>query len=204
MMEAALQDPVGCAHNAVTRSGVKPDQSALVVGGGPLGLFSVHYLKTLGIKNIILSEPVARRAELGSEFGADVVLNPNEVDIDAEVKKLTDGLGPEVLIEAVGVPKTTLESASLVRSGGKIVWLGVCMEEIAFRPVFWNLKSLSIELIMGSGGADAAAGQLQFIQERQDEVRKAITEIITLDGVPDAFERLLNPNTEMKVMVEFD
>jgi 2-desacetyl-2-hydroxyethyl bacteriochlorophyllide A dehydrogenase len=204
MMEAALQDPVGCAHHAVVRSGVKPEQSALVVGGGPLGLFAVHYLKTLGTKTVILSEPVARRAELGAEFGADFVLDPNEVDIDAEVKKLTDGLGPEVLIEAVGVPKTTLESASLVRPGGKVVWLGVCMEEISFRPVFWLLKNISIELILGSGGGGTVAEQLQFIQDRRDEVRKAITEIITLDGVPDAFERLLTPNTEIKVMVEFD
>jgi threonine dehydrogenase-like Zn-dependent dehydrogenase len=78
------------------------------------------------------------------------------------------------------------------------------MEEISFRPVFWLLKNISIELILGSGGGGTVAEQLQFIQDRREEVRKAITEIITLDGVPDAFERLLTPNTEIKVMVEFD
>lgn len=204
MMEPALMDPLGCGHNGVTRSGVTPEQTAVVVGGGPIGLFAVHSLKSMGVNQVILSEPVARRAELGSELGADLVLNPTEVNVEAEVKKLTDGLGPEVVIECVGVEKTTLESISMVRHSGKVVWLGVCMDQISFIPAFWMLKNISIELIMGFGRAAKIPEYLQFIQDRQEEVSKTITEIISLDAVPDAFERLLTPNTEVKVMVEFD
>jgi L-iditol 2-dehydrogenase len=204
MMEAALLDPVGCGHNGVIRSGVTPEQTALVVGGGPIGLFAVHYLKSLGVNQVILSEPVARRADLGSDLGADLVLNPTEVNVEAEVRKLTDGLGPEVVIECVGIEKTTVEAISMVRHSGKVVWLGVCMDQVSFIPAFWNLKNISIELIMGWGGANKIADYLQFIQDKREDVKKAITEIISLDGVPDAFERLLTPNTEVKVMVEID
>jgi 2-desacetyl-2-hydroxyethyl bacteriochlorophyllide A dehydrogenase len=204
MMEPVLMDPLGCAHNGVIRSGVTPEETALVVGGGPIGLFAVQYLNALGVEQVILSEPVERRAKLGGELGADVVLDPTSVNIDQEVKKLTDGLGPEVVLECVGVPSTTLESVGLVRHSGKVVWVGVCMEEISFRPAFWMLKNISIELIMGFGRANKIADYLQFIQDKQEDVRKTITEIISLDAVPDAFERLLTPNTEVKVMVEFD
>jgi 2-desacetyl-2-hydroxyethyl bacteriochlorophyllide A dehydrogenase len=203
MLEAALLDPLGCGHNGVVRSGVTPEQTAVVVGAGPIGLFAVHYLKSVGVNQVILSEPVARRAELGSELGADLVLNPAEVNVEAEVKKLTDGLGPEVVIECVGIEKTTLESVSMVRHSGKVVWLGVCMDQISFIPAFWMLKNISIELIMGFGRAVKIPEYLQFIQDRREEVNKVITEIISIDDVPEAFERLLTPNTEAKVMVEF-
>jgi L-iditol 2-dehydrogenase len=204
MMEPALLDPLGCGHNGVIRSGITPEQTALVVGAGPIGLFAVHYLKALGVRQVILSEPVERRAKLGAELGADIVFNPNKVNLETEVKKLTDGLGPEVVIECVGIEKTTLESVSMVRHSGTVVWLGVCMDQVSFIPAFWMLKNISIELIMGFGRSTKIPEYLQFIQDRREDVRKTITEIIRLDGVPDAFERLLTPNTEVKVMVEFD
>jgi threonine dehydrogenase-like Zn-dependent dehydrogenase len=66
------------------------------------------------------------------------------------------------------------------------------------------LKNISIELVMGWESSDHVPTYLDFIRANQDYVRKAITDIIPLEDVPDAFERLSKPNTEMKVMVEFD
>jgi threonine dehydrogenase-like Zn-dependent dehydrogenase len=184
MREAALMDPVGCAHHGVARGKMQPGETAVVIGAGPIGLFLLHRLKDIGVEQIILSEPVKRRAELGAELGADVVLDPTKVNIDEE--------------------GTTLESVSLVRRSGRVVWVGVCMEEIAFSPMFWMLKNISIELVMGWESTEKVPGYLDFIRANQDEMRKSITEIIPLDGVPDAFERLSQPNTEMKIMVEFE
>jgi len=203
MREAALMDPVGCAHHGVARANMQAGETALVVGAGPIGLFLVHCLKHLGVEQIILSEPVKPRAELAVELGADVILDPTKVNVEEEAKKLTDELGPEVVFECVGLPSTTVESASLVRRSGRVIWVGVCMEEISFSPLFWMLKNISLELVMGWESSEKISDYMEFIHKNQDEVRKAITEIITLDGVPDAFERLSNPNTEMKVMVEF-
>jgi threonine dehydrogenase-like Zn-dependent dehydrogenase len=204
MREAALMDPVGCAHHGVARGRMQPGESVLVMGAGPIGLFLVQRLKDSGAEQIILSEPVKPRADLAAELGADIILDPTEVSIDEETKKLTDGLGPEVVFECVGIASTTLESASLVRRSGRVIWVGVCMEQISFSPLFWMLKNISIELVMGYGSPEQVRGYLDFIRAHQDEVRKAITDIIPLDEVPDAFERLGRPNTEMKVMVEFD
>jgi threonine dehydrogenase-like Zn-dependent dehydrogenase len=204
MREAALMDPVGCAHHGVARGRMQPGETAVVIGAGPIGLFLLHRLKDIGVEQIILSEPVKRRAELGAELGADVVLDPTKVNIDEEVKKLTDDLGPEAVFECVGLPATTLESVSLVRRSGRVIWVGVCMEKIEFSPMFWMLKNISIELVMGWESTEKVPGYLDFICANQAEMRKSITEIIPLDGVPDAFERLSQPNTEMKIMVEFD
>jgi threonine dehydrogenase-like Zn-dependent dehydrogenase len=78
------------------------------------------------------------------------------------------------------------------------------MENISFNPLFWMLKNITIELVFGWESAEKVPYYLEFIRKNQEELRKGITEIIPLEGVPDAFERLSNPNTEMKIMVEFD
>jgi threonine dehydrogenase-like Zn-dependent dehydrogenase len=57
---------------------------------------------------------------------------------------------------------------------------------------------------MGWESTEKVPDYLDFIRAHQDEVRKAITDIIPLEDLPGTFERLANPNSEMKVMVEFD
>jgi (R,R)-butanediol dehydrogenase/meso-butanediol dehydrogenase/diacetyl reductase len=204
MREAALMDPIGCAHHPVNLSGIKPGESALVMGAGPIGLFVLHYLKQSGIDPVILSEPVRRRAELGRELGANVILNPTSVSIEDEVKKITRDVGPDVVYECVGIPSTTLDSVSLVRRCGTVVWVGVCMEQVTFVPALWFFKRVTIHLSLGMGKRDAIPGYLEFIRDNREDVMKVITETISLDEVPEAFERLSQPNTEAKILVEFD
>ncbi len=86
---------------------------------------------------------------------------------------------------------------------GEVVWGGVCMEEISFMPLFWMLKDISLEFVFGWESGKKVSEHLDFIRANQDQLGKSITEIISIDEVPDAFERLGKPNTEMKVMVEF-
>ena len=70
--------------------------------------------------------------------------------------------------------------------------------------VFWMLKNISIELVMGWEGHEVIHDYLNFIRDTKDEVSKVITDIISIDEVPDTFEKLLKPNTEAKVMLVFD
>jgi len=203
MRKGTLVDPLGCAHHAVDLSEIVPGQSALVMGAGPIGLFVVQYLKSLGIEPVILSEPLARRAALGSELGADLVLNPAQGSIDEQCRNLTGGEGPDVVFECVGIPDTLHDSVALVRAKGKVVWVGICMEEISFVPAIWSLKRISIQFIMGIGNKPQDAERyLKFIQERQADVGKVISKIICLDEVPQAFQRLVEPNTEVKIIAE--
>ena len=204
MKEAALMDPLGCAHHGVARARMQPGETALVIGGGPIGLLVIQRLKDIGVDQIILSEPVKPRAELAVELGADIILGRTTARIDEEVMKLTDRLGPDVVFECVGIPSTTLDSTALVRKNGRVVWVGVCMEEVSIWPMAWNLKNISVEAIMDWGPDENVKEYLKFIANKQDEISKIITDIISLDELPEAFEKLLQPNMEAKVMVKFD
>lgn len=203
MREAALIEPLGCAHHAVDLSAIESGESALVIGGGPIGLFVVHFLKCRGIGPVILSEPNVGRAALGRELGADAVLDPSGDNIDQESKELTNGIGPDVVYECVGSPGTTLESISLVRKCGVAVWVGVCIQEVSFVPALWMLKRPTLQMSFGMGSTRTMAHYLRFVRDRGTEIGRVITEAITLDQLPDAFERLLRPGDGVKILVEF-
>jgi 2-desacetyl-2-hydroxyethyl bacteriochlorophyllide A dehydrogenase len=202
MKEAAVSDPIASAYRGVSLSRIKRGDSALVMGGGPIGLCVIQHLKSLGVKPIILSEPVARRGELGVELGANVLLNPSKDDIDSERKKLTGGRGPDFVFECVGVPDTVLEAVTFVRPAGKVVWVGVCMEPTTIIPVLWMLKEISVQTSIGftKSQMEECVG---FIRKKKVVIDKLISEVIPLSEVPRAFERLRKPNTEVKILVEF-
>lgn len=114
MVAAALTEPLACALHAVDRSGIKPGQSALVIGAGPIGLLCASLLRAAGASELIVSEPQdARRARIPA-FGGTPVL-PDDV--------------PEhhfdVVLECVGLPITLAAALPAVKAGGTVVWVGV-------------------------------------------------------------------------------
>jgi 2-desacetyl-2-hydroxyethyl bacteriochlorophyllide A dehydrogenase len=114
MSAAALTEPLACALHAVDRSGIKPGQSALVIGAGPIGLLCASLLKAGGATELVVSEPQdARRARV-AEFGGTGIL-PSEVPTNHF----------DVVLECVGLPATLAAALPAVRAGGTVVWVGV-------------------------------------------------------------------------------
>ncbi len=202
LRETALLDTLGCSYHAAVLSAINRGESALVMGAGPIGLFLIQCLKLLGAKPILLSEPVSVRAALGRELGANYVLNPTEDNVEIECQKLTGGFGPDMVFECVGKPSTVLESVQLVRRQGKVIWVGVCFDDVTFIPALWFFKQISIQMSFGMDWNDVETC-LKLIQGKKVVVDKLISEIITLEELPDAFERLTRPNSEVKIVVEF-
>lgn len=131
---------------------MQPDDTAVVLGGGAIGLGIVGILHHVGAGRIIVSEPDPERRPLAREFGADVLLNPYECNLAAEIRSITEGQGADLVFEAVGRRETVEQSFGLVRRGGTIVIVGVALpdEEARFRPFDVFAGHLTIR---GSWGA---------------------------------------------------
>lgn len=87
----ALVEPFTVAWHAVENSGIKPGQSTLVFGAGPIGLAIILCLKAKGITTILVSEPSKMRNAHATRLGVTHVFNPMETDVVAEAKRLCDG-----------------------------------------------------------------------------------------------------------------
>lgn len=103
---------------------VQPGCSVAIVGSGPIGLAALMTAQFYTPAILVVIDPDRHRLEIAQCFGATHVLTP-DADTAALVKKLTDGRGADVVIEAVGVPASFELCEDLVAAGGTIANIGV-------------------------------------------------------------------------------
>jgi alcohol dehydrogenase len=104
---------------------VRPADVVAIVGAGPIGLAATLTSRLYSPRHVIAIDTAESRLEIAKQFGADEVMNPVDHDVPARVRALTDGLGADVVIEAVGVPETFELCTQLVRPCGRVANIGV-------------------------------------------------------------------------------
>jgi alcohol dehydrogenase len=121
-----LADILPTAYEVGVLAGrVQPGDAIAIVGAGPIGLAAVMTAKLFTPARIFVLDVADSRLQKAREFGADVTINNAEVDAIGLVMDLTDGLGVDVAIEAVGVPETFELCTELIRPGGRVANVGV-------------------------------------------------------------------------------
>src|SRR5262245_56913803 len=109
----------------VLAGGVQPGDTVAIVGAGPIGLAAVLTAKLFTPGRIVVIDPAHPRLERALELGADLAIDNSIEDPVERVQALTEGLGADVAIEAVGIPETFELCADLVRPGGRVANVGV-------------------------------------------------------------------------------
>jgi alcohol dehydrogenase len=102
---------------------VQPADVVVVVGAGAIGLSAILGARLFSPGNVVAVDPTPARREWAKKFGADQAVSPQEAQ--ATVEALTEGLGADVAIEAVGIPETFEQCTELVRPGGHVANVGV-------------------------------------------------------------------------------
>jgi alcohol dehydrogenase len=121
-----LADILPTAYEVGVLNGrVEPGDTVVVVGAGPIGLATIMTAKLHTPGSIVAVDLAESRLAKALEFGADVVVNSGADDPVGRVMALTDGLGADVAIEAVGVPETFELCTELIRPGGRVANVGV-------------------------------------------------------------------------------
>jgi alcohol dehydrogenase len=168
---------------------VRPGDTVAVVGSGAVGLASILTTGLWGASRVIAIDSNKFRLEKALEFGAtDVVeVGPNTV---ADVISLTDGLGVDVAIEAVGYPETLLTAASLVRPGGHIANVGV-----HGTPVELPMQDLwihNVTLTMGLVDTVSIPTLLKMVASGRIPAEKMGTHTFVFDQIDEAYDVFKN------------
>jgi len=136
-----LADILPTAYEVGVLNGkVTPGDTVAIVGAGPIGLAAVMTAKLMTPGRIVALDVADARLEHARKLGADVTINNGETDALTEIMELTNGLGADVAIEAVGVPETFELCAEIVRPGGHVANVGV-----HGRPATLHLEKLWIK-----------------------------------------------------------
>ncbi len=104
---------------------VSPGDVVAIVGAGPIGLAAILTARLYSPGNIVAIDLADNRLDSAKRFGADTTINNGREDAIARVMEMTDGLGADVTVEAVGVPEAFELAADLVRPAGHVANIGV-------------------------------------------------------------------------------
>jgi threonine dehydrogenase-like Zn-dependent dehydrogenase len=198
--DAALTEPLAVGVHAVAKSGIAPGDAAVVLGCGPVGLAVIDDLRRRGIEPIIASDFSPARRALAAKMGAHEVVDP-AVERPMDAWRRVDGARPLVIFEAVGVPGMIDQAMVMAPRNARILVVGVCMEADQIRPMAGIGRELNLQFVLGYDPTEFA-GSLEALAEGTTRYPEIVTGTVDVDGVPQAFNDLGNPEAHAKILVE--
>jgi alcohol dehydrogenase len=170
----------------VLNGGVRPGDVVAVVGAGPIGLSAITGARLFSPSHIVAIDLADSRLEAAKQFGADIAVNNAAEDPVEVVRSLTDGLGADVAIEAVGVPATFELAVQLSRPGGRIANIGVHGEPATLHLEEQWIRNITITT--GLVDAYSTATLLRLVTSRQVDAGRFITHRFAIDEFDQAYD----------------
>jgi (R,R)-butanediol dehydrogenase/meso-butanediol dehydrogenase/diacetyl reductase len=195
----ALVEPLAVARHAVERAGAVKGQHTLVLGAGPVGLAVALWLRHEGAASVTVSDPAVERREQAKGYGIDAAFDPTLGDL-AEAVAAEVGAAPSVVVECVGLPGLIESGSAVAATDGRVVVVGVCFSEDTIVPLTAMSKELDISYAFYYRQQDMEA-TLRALHEGTLDASAMVTGHVSLDELPDRFQALKSPSTDVKVMI---
>lgn len=186
--EAAMLEAVSVALHAVRVAELKGGETALVIGAGMIGLLTLQAARALGFSRVFVADLDATRLKLASEMGADETIDVSGAGMLAEVLRLNDGKGVDVVFEAVGREQTVTGAIDSVRKGGTVVLIGNITPEVKLPLQKVVSRQIRLQGTAASSGEYPEA--IELMRTGAIRVKPLITAVAPLEEGPQWFERL--------------
>ncbi|NQX89907.1 MAG: alcohol dehydrogenase catalytic domain-containing protein [Halioglobus sp.] len=204
LQTAALVEPLAVGIHAVRMANVKAGSRIMIIGAGPIGLITALWSRFFGAREVVVSELAEVRAALAKQMGATAVIKPDVGQgAEALLEQFIDFAGgpPDVIFECVGAPGLLQQCIEMAPYGSKIIPIGVCEQPDAIMPFLGLVKELNIQFAMAYT-LDDFETSVAMLAEKRIDVSPMITDIVSLDDLPVAFEALKTPTSQCKVLTK--
>jgi threonine dehydrogenase-like Zn-dependent dehydrogenase len=202
--EAALVEPLSCCYNAVSKLGVGPSTTVLIMGAGPIGACHVMLSKLYGARKIIVSNNRQPRLDFAASVGADVLVNLTERDLATAVDEETGGRGIDVALTCVSKPEVQAQAVQLLATHGRVnFFAGLGKAQTV--PLDTNrvhYQGLTLTGTTGSSNSDYAES-LWLVGERRLDLSPLVSQTFTLDDIEKAMA-YAGSGQGMKAMILFE
>jgi threonine dehydrogenase-like Zn-dependent dehydrogenase len=189
-----LADIASTGFSGAESGRVKIGDSVVVFAQGPIGLCATAGAKLMGAALVIGVDGDPSRARTALQMGADVVIDPFSIDVPAEVRRLTDGVGADVAIEALGLQSTFESALRSIRPGGTVSSLGVYSGklEIPYEAFAAGLGDQQIVTTLCPGGKERMGRLMRMVETGRFDPLPLITHRFALDDIGEAYELFSN------------
>jgi (R,R)-butanediol dehydrogenase/meso-butanediol dehydrogenase/diacetyl reductase len=200
-IQGAVVEPGAVAAYGVDTAGVRPGDTVLITGAGPIGALASLYAASLGA-TVFVSELNPVRAALVRGFDIGTVLDPGAIDVPAYLREATDGIGVDAVIECSGNERALQAAIASVRSAGRISQTGLHTKAASIDPMVLSEHDITISGTWCFPVTDWPR-IIDLIDRGRYPVEKVVTAQIAMADVVEAgFETLLSPvGDQVKVLV---
>jgi alcohol dehydrogenase len=169
---------------------VKVGDAVAVFAQGPIGLCATLGARLKGASLIIGVDSNAARLEVARRFGANVTLNPKEVDVIETIKGLTEGRGVDVAIEALGRQETFENALRAIRPGGTLSSLGVYSGKLVapYEALYAGLGDQRIVTTLCPGGKERMRRLMAMVDCGRVDLTPLVTHHFAIDDIREAYD----------------
>lgn len=182
LRELCLVEPLTVGFHAASRGRVTESDTVAVIGCGGVGLGAVAGAAFRGA-TVIGVDVEDTKLATARKAGAAHSINTATSDMHAELQRITGGRGPDVIIEAIGLPQTFRAAVEEVAFTGRVVYIGYAKKEVAYETRLFVQKELDI---LGSRNAQPEdfRAVIQMLEEKRFPVDEAITHTVSMEEAP--------------------
>ena len=201
LRDLSLVEPLTVGYHAVRRGRVQAPDRVLVLGCGAVGLGAIAAAAFHGA-TVIAVDVDDRKLTLAERAGAQFGINSKSQNLNERLQSLTNGLGPDVVIEAIGTPETFRLAVELVAFTGRVVYIGYAKDEVQYDSRLFVQKELDI---LGSRNAlpEDFEGVIRMLNETTFPLEEMVSKVVSLDNAPQALQDwYAAPATISKILVE--
>jgi len=196
---AAVVEPLGVAAYAIEKAEIRPSDTVLIAGAGPVGLMDLLGLKAVGVEKIYMTDISEARRKKAEELGATAVFNPLTEKIPGKIKELSGGKGVDVAVEAVGTEAALKDCLASVRFQGKVVAQGIFNDRVPFHMLGFVTRETTM---IGTNSANLSLA-MSWIRSKGIHPELIVTKVIPLEQISaEGFELLARKDKEeIKILV---
>src|SRR5882724_2200855 len=201
--ELCLVEPLTVGFHAAARGRVTEHDSVAVFGCGGVGLGAIAASHFRGANSIGIDVDDDKLA-LAKKAGARHIINTRRESLHQRLLELTSGLGPDVAIEAIGLPQTFRDAVEEIAFAGRVVYIGYAKEPVAYETRLFVQKELDI---LGSRNAlpQDFRQVIRMLEEHRFPVDEAVSRIVPIEEAPHMLRVWSdNPASFTKIMVRLD
>ena len=190
-------DALGTAYHGAKKAGISKDSNVGIIGLGPVGLMAIVSSKYLGGK-VFAIDIISERLDMAKTLGADMLINPQIINLEDYVKKATGGDGLDITIDCSGSSEAINHGLKMLKVRGKFILIGVCTRLVT--NAYDLISAKEVKLIGSRNYHDSELGEIFNLIRKNRIIEKIITDRFKIDDAVEAF-KLAEERKGLKIVI---
>jgi D-xylulose reductase len=201
--EGAMVEPFAVGMQAASKAGIKPGDTAVVIGAGPIGTMVALAALAGGCSRAVVADLAQPKLDIAAKYQGIIPVNVKTHNLAEEIGKLTEGWGADVVFECSGSARVWASIADLPRPGGTVVIVGLPVDPVAVDIAALSTKELRIESVFRYAHQYDRA--IALMGSGRVDLKPLISETFAFEDSVKAFDRAVEARpTDVKLQIRMN